>query len=151
MKRAGVSATELAHGGIHNIAERVGNLRPLAGELGIGLPTLGDIIAELAKPGRDPREDAPSVVFSSSVRTIDDLQVGMELVGTVRNVVDFGVFVDIGLKQSGLVHISRLANHFVKHPGDVAAVGDNVKVWVCSVDKEREKIALTMVESIIGA
>ncbi|MDR0906099.1 MAG: RNA-binding transcriptional accessory protein [Oscillospiraceae bacterium] len=118
----------------------------LAAELNVGLPTLTDIIAELRKPGRDPREDAPSVVFSREVRDFNDLAIGMELTGTVRNVVDFGAFVDIGVKHDGLVHISRMSDRFVKHPSDVAAVGDTVRVWVVTLDKERGKVGLSMVK-----
>ena len=108
--------------------------------------TLIDIIDELKKPGRDPRDDAPEVVFSRAALSIDDLQPGMELAGTVRNVVDFGAFVDVGVHQDGLVHISKLAKRFVKHPSDVVAVGDTVKVWVEKVDRDRGKISLTMVQ-----
>jgi len=110
------------------------------------VPTLRDIVAELEKPGRDPRDDAPEVVFSQAARSIEDLEVGMELKGTVRNVVDFGAFVDIGVHQDGLVHISKLASRFVKHPSEVVAVGDTVTVWVTGVDRARKKISLTMVE-----
>jgi uncharacterized protein len=119
----------------------------LAKELGAGLPTLRDIIAEIKKPGRDPRDDAPPVIFSRAVKSIDDLAVGMELTGTVRNVVDFGVFVDIGVKQDGLVHISKMANRFIRHPSDVVSVGDTVTVWVAVIDKERGKIGLSMVKA----
>ncbi|HIW77163.1 MULTISPECIES: Tex family protein [Gordonibacter] len=146
LKRAGVKPEALAHGGIPDIAQRVGDLPALAQELGAGLPTLRDIVAELEKPGRDPRDDAPPVVFSRSVRDFDDLTPGMELTGTVRNVVDFGAFVDIGVKQDGLVHISKLADRFVRHPSEVVSVGDTVTVWVTSVDKDRGKISLTMVK-----
>ncbi|MDR3121784.1 MAG: RNA-binding transcriptional accessory protein [Clostridiales bacterium] len=117
----------------------------LADELRVGLPTLLDILAELEKPGRDPRDDAPEVVFSRQVKSIEDLAVGMELAGTVRNVVDFGAFVDIGIKNDGLVHISMLADRYIKHPGEVVAVGDTVKVWVAKIDREREKVSLSMV------
>ncbi|BAK44761.1 Tex family protein [Eggerthella sp. YY7918] len=146
LKRAGVKPEALAHGGIPDIARRVGDLTALAQELDVGLPTLRDIIAELEKPGRDPRDDAPPVVFSRSVRDFDDLTPGMELTGTVRNVVDFGAFVDIGVKQDGLVHISKLADRFVRHPSEVVSVGDTVTVWVTGVDKDRGKISLTMVK-----
>jgi len=146
LKRAGVSATELARGGIRDIEKRAGDLSVLAGDLDIGLPTLRDIVAELARPGRDPREDAPPVVFSRAVRSLEDLQVGMELTGTIRNVVDFGAFVDIGVKQDGLIHISKLANRFIRHPSEAVTVGDNVTVWVAAVDQERGKISLTMVK-----
>ena len=98
----------------------------------------------MKKPGRDPREDAPPVVFRKDVKDLNDLKEGMELSGTVRNVVDFGAFVDIGVKQDGLVHISQLSNNYVKHPLDVVSVGDNVKVKILSVDKEKGKISLTM-------
>ena len=146
LERAGVGAQDLAAGGIPDIQKRVGSVAALAGDLGCGLLTLIDIIAELEKPGRDPRDDAPEVVFSRAALSIDDLQPGMELTGTVRNVVDFGAFVDVGVHQDGLVHISKLARRFVKHPSDVVAVGDTVKVWVEKVDRERGKISLTMVQ-----
>lgn len=146
LKRAGLKPSTLAAGGIPDIAERVGNVATLAAELGCGVPTLRDIIAELEKPGRDPRDDAPEVVFSRSVTSLDDLNVGMELTGTVRNVVDFGAFVDIGVKQDGLVHISKLSNRFVKHPSEVVSVGDTVTVWIEKIDKERGKISLSMVK-----
>ncbi|MBM6785354.1 RNA-binding transcriptional accessory protein [Collinsella tanakaei] len=145
LKRAGVTAADLAHGGIPDIEKRVGSVSALAGEVGCGVLTLLDIISELEKPGRDPRDNAPEVVFSKAARTLDDLEVGMELTGTVRNVVDFGAFVDVGVHQDGLVHISKLSRSFVKHPSDVVAVGDTVKVWVERIDRERGKISLTMV------
>ncbi|MBM6953796.1 Tex family protein [Enorma phocaeensis] len=146
LERAGVGAQDLAAGGIPDIQKRVGSVAALAGDLGCGLLTLIDIIAELEKPGRDPRDDAPEVVFSRAALSIDDLQPGMELTGTVRNVVDFGAFVDVGVHQDGLVHISKLSKRFVKHPSDVVTVGDTVKVWVEKVDRERGKISLTMVQ-----
>ena len=124
--------------------KREESMRLMAEDLNIGLPTLKDIIEEMKKPGRDPREDAPPVVFRNDVRDFDDLKEGMELSGTVRNVVDFGAFVDIGVKQDGLVHISQLSNGYVKHPMDVVSVGDTVKVKILSVDKEKGKISLTM-------
>ncbi len=144
LERAGVTGADLARGGIPDIAQRVGSVADLADELGCGFMTLFDIIAELEKPGRDPRDDAPEVVFSSAARSLEDLEVGMELTGTVRNVVDFGAFVDIGVKQDGLVHVSKMARRFVKHPSDVVAVGDTVKVWIEKVDRDRGKISLTM-------
>ncbi|MDR0671305.1 MAG: RNA-binding transcriptional accessory protein [Oscillospiraceae bacterium] len=145
LKRIGVSPCEITRGGIADMAERVGDLNALAAELGVGLPTLRDIVAELQKPGRDIRDDAPPVVFSRSVKSFGDLTVGMELMGTVRNVVDFGAFVDIGVKQDGLVHVSKMANRFIKHPSEVVAVGDTVKVWVSKIDRERGQIELAMV------
>ena len=146
LKRAGVSADELKRGGVPDIERRVGSVAALASVLGCGAPTLIDIVGELKKPGRDPRDDAPEVIFSRAALSIEDLQPGMELKGTVRNVVDFGAFVDVGVHQDGLVHISKLANRFVKHPSDVVRVGDNVTVWVEKVDLDRKKISLTMVK-----
>ena len=118
----------------------------LAEKLGLGLPTLNDIVAELVKPGRDPRDDLPPVLLRSDVLSMDDLAPGMELTGTVRNVIDFGAFVDIGVHQDGLVHISRMANRFIRHPSEVVKVGDVVKVWVVEVDKKKNRIALTMLK-----
>nr|WP_255431940.1 Tex family protein [Collinsella sp. BA40] len=146
LHRAHVEPAALAAGGVPGIAKRVGSLGELAGELHCGVPTLRDIVAELEKPGRDPRDDAPEVIFSQAARSIEDLEVGMELKGTVRNVVDFGAFVDVGVHQDGLVHISKLADRFVKHPSEVVSVGDTVTVWVTGVDRARQKISLTMVK-----
>ena len=145
LRRAHVEPAALAAGGVPGIAKLVGALGELAGELHCGVPTLRDIVAELEKPGRDPRDDAPEVIFSQAARSIEDLEVGMELKGTVRNVVDFGAFVDVGVHQDGLVHISKLADRFVKHPSEVVSVGDTVTVWVTGVDRARQKISLTMV------
>ena len=146
LERAGVKASELSRGGVPDIERRLGSISTLASDLNCGTLTLIDIVNELKKPGRDPRDDAPEVVFSRSALSIDDLEPGMELKGTVRNVVDFGAFVDVGVHQDGLVHISKLANRFVKHPSDVVRVGDTVKVWVEKVDRDRKKISLTMVQ-----
>jgi uncharacterized protein len=118
----------------------------LATEFGIGELALADIIESLARPGRDPRDDLPPPIFRRDVIKLDDLEVGMELHGTVLNVVDFGAFVDVGLPDSGLVHVSQLANTFVRDPHDAVAVGDQVRVWVTSIDKERRRVALTMIE-----
>ncbi len=145
LERAGVTAAELERGGIPDIERRLGGVATLAADLDCGLLTLIDIIDELKKPGRDPRDDAPEVIFSRAALSIDDLEAGMELTGTVRNVVDFGAFVDVGVHQDGLVHISKMSKNFVKHPSDVVRVGDNVKVWVTAVDRERKKISLSMV------
>lgn len=146
LERAGVKASELSRGGVPDIERRLGSISTLASDLDCGTLTLIDIVNELKKPGRDPRDDAPEVVFSRSALSIDDLEPGMELKGTVRNVVDFGAFVDVGVHQDGLVHISKLANRFIKHPSDVVRVGDTVKVWVEKVDRDRKKISLTMVQ-----
>lgn len=120
------------------------NLEELSATLGIGIPTLKDIIEELKKPGRDPREELPPPILRTDVMDIKDLKPDMILTGTVRNVVDFGAFVDIGVHQDGLVHISQLSDSYVKHPMDVVQVGDIVQVRVLSVDIERGRIALTM-------
>lgn len=119
-------------------------LKETAKELGIGEPTLRDIVASLQKPGRDPREELPKPLLRSDVLSIEDITPGMELYGTVRNVVDFGAFVDIGIKNDGLVHISELGQRYVKHPLEVVAVGDIVKVKVLSVDEKRGRVSLTM-------
>ncbi|MGH2332038.1 Tex family protein [Thermoanaerobacter mathranii] len=119
-------------------------LERISEEYDIGLPTLYDIVSELKKPGRDPREDLPKPILRSDVMTINELKPGMELMGTVRNVTDFGCFVDIGVHTDGLVHISEMSQSYIKHPLDVVAVGDIVKVKVLSVDLERNRISLSM-------
>ena len=126
-------------------ASRYGHEK-LAAEIGVGLPTLNDMLNELAKPGRDPRDELPKPVLRTDVLEMKDLKPGMELTGTVRNVIDFGAFVDIGVHQDGLVHISRMAEKFIKHPSEVVKVGDIVKVWVVNVDEQKKRIALTMVQ-----
>lgn len=120
------------------------SMERMAEDLGIGVLTLSDIVSEIRKPARDPRDGAPPVVFRKDVLSIEDLTPGMELTGTVRNVVDFGAFVDIGVKHDGLVHISELSNRFIKHPMDAVNVGDTVKVRVLKVDPEKQKVSLTM-------
>ncbi|CAH8717943.1 RNA-binding transcriptional accessory protein [Paenibacillus thiaminolyticus] len=120
-----------------------------AERLEVGVPTLKDIIGSLLRPGRDPREELPPVVFRTDVLQIEDLKPGMELKGTVRNVIDFGAFVDIGIKNDGLVHISQLSDRYVKHPLDVVSVGDNVTVWVLSVDVKKGRVGLTMKRSSV--
>ena len=143
-----LSAQDVRRGGIPDIdqkAETVG-LPRLAADIGVGLPTLRDMIAELKKPGRDPRDDLPKPVLRTDVMDIKDLTPGMELTGTVRNVIDFGAFVDIGVHQDGLVHISRMADRFIRHPSEVVKVGDVVRVWVVDVDVQKKRIALTMVK-----
>ncbi|PAB59351.1 Tex family protein [Anaeromicrobium sediminis] len=126
------------------IKEKYGDIKTIADELEIGVPTLVDIIGELKKPGRDIREEMPKPVFRSDVLKMEDLKVDMELTGTVRNVVDFGAFVDIGVKQDGLVHISQLSDKFVKNPMDIVAVGDAVKVKIIDIDLKKGRISLTM-------
>jgi uncharacterized protein len=115
-----------------------------AEKLGIGVPTLDDIVKELLCPGRDPRDELPAPVLRSDVMEITDLKPGMELTGTVRNVTDFGAFIDIGVHQDGLVHISKISNKFIKHPSDVLKVGQIVKVRVENVDTAKGRISLTM-------
>ena len=120
------------------------NVPQMAQELEIGEMTLTDIIDELSKPGRDPREDMPKPILRSDVLKLDDLKEGMVLTGTVRNVIDFGAFVDIGVKHDGLVHISEMSDKYIKNPSDVVSVGDIVKVKVINIDKDRQKVALSM-------
>ena len=148
LAKLGYDAKDLKKGGIAGVAMRVENegAAKLAAEIGVGEMTLRDIAAELEKPGRDPREDLPAPVLRSDVLEMSDLAPGMELTGTVRNVIDFGAFVDIGVHQDGLVHISRMAEKFIRHPSEVVAVGDVVKVWVVDVDQKKKRIALTMVK-----
>ena len=120
------------------------NIKKLSEELNVGSLTLEDIIKELSKPGRDPREDMPKPILRNDVLKLEDLKEGMVLNGTVRNVIDFGAFIDIGVKHDGLVHISELSDKYVKNPRDIVSVGDIVKVKVLSIDLEKQKVALTM-------
>ena len=122
------------------------NINELAGELEVGVPTLEDILDSLKRPLRDPRDSAPAPILKSDVLSLEDLKEGMALKGTVRNVVDFGAFVDCGVKEDGLVHISKLKKGFVKHPMDVVSVGDVVDVWVLGVDLKRKRLQLSMVD-----
>jgi uncharacterized protein len=115
-----------------------------AAECGIGEPTLADIVKELSKPGRDPRDELPAPVLRKDVLEIKDLKPGMILTGTVRNVIDFGVFVDIGVHQDGLVHISQVANRRLRHPSEAVKVGDVIQVMVLDVDEKRNRISLSM-------
>ncbi len=125
-------------------ALNVSSIDELTAKLKVGVPTLKDILDSLQRPGRDPRDELPLPVFRKDVLKIEDLAPGMELQGTVRNVIDFGAFVDIGIKSDGLVHISQLRSGFVKHPMDVVSVGDNVTVWVLNVDLKKGRVGLTM-------
>ena len=140
LKECGFEVKDILAGKVKGIAAKAGT----AERLGIGEYTFADIAAELEKPGRDPRDEVPAPVLRSDVLEMSDLEPGMELKGTVRNIVDFGAFVDIGVHQDGLVHISELADRFVKHPLDVVKVGDVVNVRVLSIDEKRGKIALSM-------
>ncbi len=154
MKKIGIAKEEIASGGAKDIDSKImaaypgkklsESVKKMAADLEIGEMTLNDIIAEMKKPARDPREDAPPVIFRNDVRSFEDLKIDMELTGTVRNVVDFGAFVDIGVKQDGLVHVSQLSHKFIKHPMDVVSVGDTVKVKIISIDRDKQKVGLTM-------
>ena len=143
----GYSLNDVAAGGIGALRDRVKEKgeAQAAEACGVGVPTLRDIVAELMKPGRDPRDELPKPILRTDVLEMKDLKPGMELTGTVRNVIDFGVFVDIGVHQDGLVHISQLgAPRRVRHPSEVCAVGDIVTVWVLEVDEKKKRISLTM-------
>ena len=154
MNKLGVSPDVIRRGGDKSIEEKIRStygtknikqgISAMAAELGIGDMTLADIVEEMKKPARDPREDAPPVVFRKDVKSFDDLKIDMELTGTVRNVVDFGAFVDIGVKNDGLVHISQMSDKYIKHPMDVVSVGNTVKVKIISIDREKMKVGLTM-------
>lgn len=140
----GYGLADVAAKKVSGLAKKIKSPEKTAAELGIGVPTLEDIMRELEKPGRDPREDAPAPVLRSDVLSMEDLQEGMVLTGTVRNVIDFGVFVDIGVHQDGLVHISQICDRFIKHPLEAVKLGDVVQVKVLSVDLQKKRIALTM-------
>ena len=140
----GYGLADVAARRVSGLAKKIKSPEKTAAELGIGVPTLEDIMRELEKPGRDPREDAPAPVLRSDVLSMEDLQEGMVLTGTVRNVIDFGVCVDIGVHQDGLVHISQICNRFIKHPLEAVKLGDVVQVKVLSVDLQKKRIALTM-------
>lgn len=146
LKVCEISDNDIRAGKIDAIAHQVETVgtSALATKLGIGEPTLIDIVAELSKPGRDPRDELPKPLLRTDVMGIEDLKAGMELKGTVRNVIDFGAFVDIGVHQDGLVHISQITNKYIKHPSDVLKVGDIVTVWVLNVDVDKKRIGLTM-------
>ena len=143
LNRFGLTPAEAAAGMLQKEAELVGYAK-LAKELGIGEPTLKDMIRELSKPGRDPRDELPPPLLRTDVVEMDDLVPGMELKGTVRNVTDFGAFVDIGVHRDGLVHISQMAQRRVNHPSEIVRVGDVVTVWVLEVEKSKNRISLTM-------
>ena len=146
LEKLGYQLSDIKAGKLPDLNVRMEEIgvKKLAEELNVGEPTLKDIARELQKPGRDPRDDLPKPVLRTDVLAIEDLAPGMELMGTVRNVIDFGAFVDIGVHQDGLVHISRMANRFIKHPAEVVKVGDVIKVWVVEVDAKKKRIALTM-------
>ncbi|MDO4814992.1 MAG: Tex family protein [Bacillota bacterium] len=139
LKRCGISPKELG-----KVPVSVGNLEELAAELGVGVPTLQDIVKELSKPGRDMRDELPPPMLRTDVLDMKDLKEGMVLKGTVRNVIDFGAFVDIGVHQDGLVHISQICDKYIKHPSEVLSVGDIVNVKILGVDLNKKRISLTM-------
>lgn len=142
----GYTREEVASGRLGDIQSRAESLGipSLCTKLGLGEPTLRDIAGELAKPGRDPRDELPKPLLRSDVLEIKDLKPGMELKGTVRNIVDFGAFVDIGVHEDGLVHISQICSRFIRHPLEVLKVGDVVTVWVLEADPVKKRIGLTM-------
>ena len=154
MEKLGVDPTAVQSGGDKDMEKKIKAAYPakslnqsitaMAADLGVGEMTLTDIIEEMKKPARDPREDAPPVIFRNDVKSFEDLKIDMEMTGTVRNVVDFGAFVDIGVKNDGLVHISQLSDKYIKHPMDVVSVGDTVKVKIISIDYDKKKVGLTM-------
>jgi uncharacterized protein len=144
----GIDPTTVASGASAvQIRDAVASLdrQALPGELGVGQLALDDMIEALCRPGRDPREDLPPPIFRKDVVKFEDLLAGMELRGTVLNVVDFGAFVDVGLSDSGLIHISQLSAGYVRDPHEVVAVGDQVRVWVSAIDQQRRRVALTMI------
>jgi protein Tex len=145
LKKLNCTTTDI---GTDKLKEATQNLSiaELSNELGIGELTLRDIIDALNKPGRDPRDELPQPLLKKDILKLEDLKPGTQMQGTVRNVVDFGAFVDIGVKEDGLVHISKLSNHFVKHPLDIVSVGDIVKVWIENVDTQKGRVSLTMVQ-----
>ena len=146
LKLCGYKPADLKAGSVKGIAESesLADKETIAQNLGIGVPTLCDIISELERPGRDPRDELPPPLLRHDVMSMEDLKPGMELTGTVRNVIDFGAFIDIGVHQDGLVHISQITTRFIKHPSEVLKVGDIVKVWVLSCDTAKKRISLTM-------
>ena len=142
----GCSAEDIKNGRMPSVIQNLekSRLPQLADQLGVGLPTLQDIVAELSKPGRDPRDELPAPLLRTDILSMENLKEGMQLQGTVRNVIDFGVFVDIGVHQDGLVHISQICDRFIRHPSEAVKVGDIVTVWVLGVDLPKKRISLTM-------
>ena len=148
LKLCGFGEDDVKNGSLSGLADKVAALgeESVAQQVGVGVPTLQDIVKELLKPGRDPRDELPPPLLRTDILELKDLKPGMELTGTVRNVIDFGAFVDIGVHQDGLVHISQICNKFIKHPSEVLKVGDIVKVWVLNADPVKKRIGLTMKE-----
>ena len=148
LKLCGFGEDDVNNGRLSGLADKVAALgeESVAQQIGVGVPTLQDIVKELLKPGRDPRDELPPPLLRTDILELKDLKPGMELTGTVRNVIDFGAFVDIGVHQDGLVHISQICNKYIKHPSEVLKVGDIVKVWVLNADPVKKRIGLTMKE-----
>lgn len=148
LKLCGYQPKDIQPNKLADLPERVQDIgeEKAAEQIGVGTPTLLDIVTELTRPGRDPRDELPPPLLRTDVMSMEDLKPGMELTGTVRNVIDFGAFVDIGVHQDGLVHVSQICSKFIRHPAEVLKVGDIVKVWVLSVDLKKKRISLTMKE-----
>lgn len=144
IEKLGYTIDDVANKKLKNLSSQINDLDKLSNEIGVGVPTLKDIIKELEKPGRDPRDEMPKPVLRSDVLDLEDLKEGMILKGTVRNVIDFGAFVDIGVHHDGLVHISQMSDRRIKHPLEVVSVGDIIDVMVLGVDMEKERVSLTM-------
>ena len=144
LKDLGYTSESIRNGGLSTLHTQITNEKATSESLGVGEMTLHDIVEELEKPGRDPRSEMPKPVLRTDVLEMKDLKEGMVLKGTVRNVIDFGAFVDIGVHQDGLVHISQMTERYIKHPLEVVSVGDIVDVQVMSVDLNKKRIQLTM-------
>ena len=144
LRECNISETAINEkGNLIKVMAKQRGLQHISNKIGIGIPTLEDILENLARPGRDPREDMPKPILRSDVLKLEDLSVGMKLKGTVRNVVDFGAFVDIGLKQDALLHISQMANKYIKHPIEILNVGDIINVTIFKVDNEKGRVSLS--------
>ena len=150
LEKLGYKPEELKAGGLSGIRGKVRDYRKMAAELGVGEITLRDIVSELEKPARDPRDEMPRPILRTDVMDMKDLKPGMVLKGTVRNVIDFGAFVDIGVHQDGLVHISQMTDRYIKHPLEAVSVGDVVDVAVVEVDAAKKRIALSMLAADVG-
>lgn len=148
MRLLGELGIDLNDIGTPKIVEKLSNIdiTEYSNKLGIDKYTLEDIISSLSNPLRDPRDDMPRPILRSDVLKLEDLTIGMKLQGTVRNVVDFGAFIDIGLKNDGLVHISKITNSYIKHPSEVLSVGDIVSCYVIDINKEKEKVSLSLID-----
>ena len=144
LEKLGYKPEEIQEGKLSGISKKISDYKKLATELELGEMTLKDIVKELEKPARDPRDDMPKPVLRNDVLEMKDLTPGMILKGTVRNVIDFGAFVDIGVHQDGLVHISQMTERYIRHPLEAVSVGDIVEVKVMSVDLQKKRIQLTM-------